>query len=69
MSILRLFRRTKSRYVDDKTMADFARVVEQTRILTEQQRIDEAAAIVASDDVSVEQIERLGELLSGLPRR
>ncbi|EGP07544.1 hypothetical protein CSIRO_2783 [Bradyrhizobiaceae bacterium SG-6C] len=62
-------RRTKSHYADDKAVADFARVVEQTGILTEQQRVDEAAAIIANNDASAEQIERLGELLSGRPRR
>lgn len=69
MSILSFFRRrTKSRYADDKAVDDFARVVEQTGILTEQQRIDEAAKIIANDDPTAEEIEQLGDMLSGLPK-
>ena len=100
MNILRFFRRTKSRYADDKAVDDFARVVEQTKQpysqadldavsdnpewtaediakarpfsdvfphMTGQQRIDQAARIIAKDDPSVEDIERLGEMLSGPP--
>lgn len=69
MSILSFFRRrTKSRYADDKVVDDFARVVEQTGILTEQQRIDEAAKIIVNDDPTAEEIEQLGDMLSGLPK-
>lgn len=68
MSLLSLFRRTKSRYADDKAVADFARVVDQTGVLTEQQRIDQAATIIANDNPSDEDIERLGQLLNGLPK-
>lgn len=53
MSILSFFRRTKSRYADDKSVDDFTRVVEQTGLLTEQQRISvqaEPPGRTASDE-------------------
>lgn len=55
-------RRTLSRYADDKAVKDFTRVCEQTG-LTENQRIDEAAAIISKDSVTGEDVERLGKLL------
>lgn len=67
-SILSFFRRTKSRYADDKAVDDFTHVVEQTGLLSEELLIDEAAKIIANDNPSVKDIERLGEMLNGLPR-
>lgn len=46
-----LFRRTKSRYAADKAVEDLARVIDDTGILTEQQRLGEAAAIIGKDIV------------------
>lgn len=64
MSILSFFRRTKSR--DAEAVDDFARVVEQTGILTEKQRIDQIAEIISKDeDLSAAELNRLGNLLSG----
>lgn len=60
LSFLR--RRTLSKWADDKAVQDFTRVYEQTG-LTESQRLDEAAAIIGKDDVTAEDIERLGKLL------
>ena len=66
MSILSfLKRRTKSRYADDRAVDDFTRVVDQTGILTEQQRTDEAAKIIGNDSPTPEDIKRLGDLLNG----
>ncbi|WP_425994956.1 hypothetical protein [Afipia sp. DC4300-2b1] len=59
------FRRTKSRYADDKAVDDFARV-DETGILRAQQRIDEAAAIIGKDSAPTsEDVDRLGKLLGG----
>lgn len=70
MNILSFFRRTKSRYADDKAVDDFARVAEQTGILDEQQNIDELAKLISGqDNPSAEEVERLCEILSGSPRR
>lgn len=49
MSILPFFRRTKSRYVDDKAVDDFERVLKQTEpsafdVATEETRRSEANA-------------------------
>lgn len=64
MSILSFFRRTNSRYADDKAVDEFARAVGGTGILTEQQRIDEAAAIIAKGIVpTAADVDRLGKLL------
>lgn len=60
LSFLR--RRTITKWADDKAVKDFTRVCEQTG-LTEDQRIDEAAAIVSKDSVTGEDVERLGKLL------
>ncbi len=60
LSFLR--RRTITKWADDKAVKDFARVCEQTG-LTEDQRIDEAAAIISKDSVTGEDVERLGKLL------
>lgn len=57
-----LRRRTLSRYADDKAVQDFARVAE-TAGLMESQRLDQAAAIIGKDDVTGEDVERLGKLL------
>ncbi len=66
MGILSFFRRTKSRYADDKAVDAFARVVEQTGILTEKQRIDQIAEIISKDeDPSAAELDRLGSLLNG----
>lgn len=59
---LRPRRRTLSRYADDKAVKDFARVAE-TAGLMESQRIDQAATIIGKDDVTGEDVERLGKLL------
>lgn len=60
MNILSFFRRrTKSRYANDKAVDDF------TRVLTDQQRVDEAARIIANDNPTPEDIERLGDMLNG----
>lgn len=50
MSILSFLRRTKSRYVDDKAVDGFEQVAEPTGILTEEQRLNEAAAIIGKDN-------------------
>lgn len=64
MSILSFFHRTKSRYADDKAVDEFQRAVERTEILTGQQRIDEAAAIIRKDSVPTPaDVNRLGKLL------
>lgn len=56
--------RTKSRYANDKAVNDFTRVGDQVSILTEQQRIDEAAAIIGKDSIpTAGDIDRLGRLL------
>lgn len=60
LSFLR--RRTITKWADDKAVKDFTRVCEQTG-LTEDQRIDEAAAIIGKDSVTGEDVERLGKLL------
>jgi hypothetical protein len=60
LSFLR--RRTLSRYADDKAVKDFARVAESVG-LTEDERIDEAAAIIGKDEVTGADVERLGKLL------
>lgn len=65
VSILSFFRRTKSRYADDKAVDGFMRLVEQTGILSEQERIEKAVAIVANDNPSAQDIERLGDMLNG----
>ncbi len=57
-----LRRRTLSRYADDKAVKDFAQVCKQTG-LTDDQRLDQAAAIIGKDDVTGEDVERLGNLL------
>ena len=49
MNILRFFRRTKSRYVDDKAVEDFERVLKQPRpsafdVAMEETRIADAEA-------------------------
>ncbi len=67
MSFMKIsfFRRTKSRYADDKAVDDFARV-DETGILRAQQRIDEAAAIIGKDSAPTsEDVDRLGKLLGG----
>lgn len=64
MGILNFFRRSKSRYADDKAVDAFSRVVEQTGILSEQQRIEELAKLISKDDPAPDDIERLGKLLS-----
>jgi len=63
LSFLR--RRTLSKWADDKAVKDFTRVCEQTG-LTEDQRLDEAAAIIGKDSVTGEDVERLGKLLGEL---
>lgn len=60
LSFLR--RRTITKWADDKAVKDFTRVCEQTG-LTEDQRLDEAAAIIGKDSVTGEDVERLGKLL------
>lgn len=60
LSFLR--RRTITKWADDKAVKDFTRVCEQTG-LTEEQRLDEAAAIISKDSVTGEDVERLGKLL------
>lgn len=60
LSFLR--RRTITKWADDKAVKDFTRACEQTG-LTEDQRIDEAAAIIGKDSVTGEDVERLGKLL------
>lgn len=60
LSFLR--RRTITKWADDKAVKDFTRVCEQTG-LTEDQRINEAAAIISKDSVTGEDVERLGKLL------
>ncbi|MBV5268997.1 MAG: hypothetical protein JZU55_02600 [Afipia sp.] len=42
MSILRFFRRTKSRYADDKAVNDFARVCDKTGLLPKRSAFDAA---------------------------
>jgi hypothetical protein len=42
MSILRFFRRTKSRYADDKSVEDFARVAEDKGLLPKRSAFDAA---------------------------
>ncbi len=65
MSILSFFRRTRSRYADDKAVDDFGRVSEQMG-LTEKQRVDEAAEIMSKDvEPTAADVERLGKLLNG----
>lgn len=67
MSFMKIsfFRRTKSRYADDKAVDDFARA-DETGILRAQQRIDEAAAIIGKDSAPTsEDVDRLGKLLGG----
>ena len=62
MNILSLFRRTKSRYADNKVVEDFNRLVDEI----EQRRIDEAAAIIGKDSAPTsEDINRVGKLLGG----
>lgn len=69
MTMLSFFRRAKCRHSDDKAMDELSPLVEQTGGgLSEQQRIDGAAKIIGSDDPTVDEIERLGELLNGLSR-
>lgn len=64
MTILSFLRRTKSRYADDKAVDGFEQVAEQTGILTEEQRLTEAAAIIGKDNApTAEDIDRLGKLL------
>lgn len=60
LSFLR--RRTITKWADDKAVKDFTRVCEQTG-LTEDQRLDEAAAIIGKDSITGEDVERLGKLL------
>lgn len=60
LSFLR--RRTITKWADDKAVKDFTRVCEQTG-LTEDQRLDEAAAIIGKDSVTGEDVERLARLI------
>jgi len=63
MAILPFLRRhTLSRYADDKAVQDFARVAERAGLM-ESQRLDQAAAIIGKDDVTGDDVERLGKLL------
>lgn len=56
--------RTKSRYTDNKAVDDFARGIEQMGELTQQQRMDETAAIIGKDSVpTAADVDRLGKLL------
>jgi hypothetical protein len=65
MCILSFFRRTKLCYANDKTIDDFTRVVEQTAVLTEKQRIDEIAEIISKDEnPGAVELDRLGRLLN-----
>lgn len=64
MTILSFFRRTKSKYVDDKAVDEFTRVVDQTEIL-KPDPFDELAALMKKDDPTDEEILRIGKLLTG----
>lgn len=66
MTIFRFSRgRAKSRYADRKAVNGFEQVVDNIHILTEQQRVDGAAKIVANENPTADDIERLGDLLNG----
>ncbi len=68
MNILSFFRRTKSRYADDRAVDGFARVVDQTGIRDEQKRTDELVKLISSQEApSAQDVERLGQLLNGSP--
>ncbi|WP_244432705.1 MULTISPECIES: hypothetical protein [unclassified Afipia] len=62
MSILSFCRRTKSRFSDDKAVDSFERVVEQTRILSDE-RTHELASLIVRDDPTPAEVARIGKLL------
>lgn len=64
MSILPFPRRTKSRHADDKAVDDFERVARDKGLLPSDP-IDELAGLIAKDDPTPEDLERIGKLLSG----
>lgn len=57
MNILRFFRRSKSRYADDKAVDDFERVLKQVRPMTAEEQSDAIAR----------EIGRLDDLFSKKP--
>jgi len=65
MRVLSFFRRTKSRYADDKTVDDFARVAEQAGILSADQRTDQIADLMAKDNPTPTDVQQIAKLLGG----
>lgn len=63
MSILSFFRRrTLSRYADDKAVADFERVAQDKGLIDP---VDELAALMAKNDPTPADVEKIGKLLGG----
>lgn len=64
MSILSFFRRTKSRYADNKAVDGFGQVVEHHRIMSAGQRTKELAGLMAKDNPTPAEVDRIAKLLS-----